>query len=118
MKSSNHQNRILNHLLDQYEKSATFQGKNKVRQSFSIRPGKLFPKYLDDAEYDFFVLLNEEMRGLEKNQLIQIFQERGRIEKVTLDTDHLKDAYQFLERVPRDAWQEQILTFLDTQEAI
>ncbi len=116
MRLSNHQNRILNHLLDQYEKSATFQGKNKVRQSFSIRPGKLFPKYLDDAEYDFFVLLNEEMRELEKNQLIQIFQERGRIEKVTLDTDYLKDAYQFLERVPRDAWQEQILTFLDTQE--
>lgn len=116
MKLSKNQERVLTKLLDQYEKSATFQGKNKVRQSFSLQPGKMFPKYLDDAEYDFFVLLNEEMRELEKNQLIQISERRGRMEKVTLDTDHLKDAYQLLERMPRDAWQEQILGFLDAQE--
>ena len=72
MKLSKNQSLVLAELLDRYEKSATFQGTNKVRQSFSVDPGKLFPRYLDDAEYDFFVLLNEEIRDLENRQMVQV----------------------------------------------
>ena len=46
--------KTLHKLLDQYEKSKTFTGNNQVNQSFSKRVGELFPKYVDDSEYDFF----------------------------------------------------------------
>lgn len=37
------QSKVLEHLLDSYEKSKTFQGENLVNQNFSVNIGKLFP---------------------------------------------------------------------------
>lgn len=51
----NVQKKVLNKLLDSYEKSKTFQGENKVNQSFIVEISKLFPRYNDDAEYEFFL---------------------------------------------------------------
>ena len=57
--------KTLHKLLDQYEKSKTFTGNNQVNQSFSKRVGELFPKYVDDSEYDFFCDVNEALKALE-----------------------------------------------------
>lgn len=53
------QRKVLEQLLDAYEKSKTFQGGNQVKQSFSVQIGKIFPRYQDDAEYDYFCQVNE-----------------------------------------------------------
>ena len=46
----NYKGTILGHLLDKYERSKTFIGDNKARQSFSVKLTKLFPEYGDEAE--------------------------------------------------------------------
>ena len=47
------QQKIINKLLDKYENSKTFLGTNQVNQAFDVKVIELFPKYGDDAEYDF-----------------------------------------------------------------
>ena len=42
------QKQVLEALLDQYERSKTYQGENKVIQSFQIPPEKVFPDYASD----------------------------------------------------------------------
>ncbi|MBR1743141.1 MAG: hypothetical protein IJ733_14990 [Lachnospiraceae bacterium] len=116
MNFSKNQHKVLSKLIDQYERSTTFQGKNKIHQNFSVQIGKMFPKYLDDAEYDFFVQINEEMESLCAAHLVQILRKNGRIEKVVLGMEHLKETYQALGRTPRDEWQGQMLQFLDGKE--
>lgn len=41
-------NQLLSRLLDQYEKSATYAGENKVRQVFSVKPSDIFEGYNED----------------------------------------------------------------------
>ena len=57
--------KVLQHLLDLYEKSKTFIEINKFSQSFSVPVGRLFPRYNDDSEYDLFCHVNESLVELE-----------------------------------------------------
>ena len=66
------QRSVLNALIDKYEESATFLGKNKVRQSFSVKPERLYPVYADDAEYDFFTEFNDAMKGLSERGFVDL----------------------------------------------
>ncbi len=86
--------KILNTLIDLYEKSKTFTGDNKVRQSFSIRVSKLFPKYDDDSAFDFYTELNQVCTMLEEKNLVTLQKERsGKIRIVTLNLDCLDVCY-------------------------
>ena len=81
-------------LIDLYEKSKTFTGDNKVRQSFSIRVSKLFPKYDDDSAFDFYTELNQVCTMLEEKNLVTLQKERsGKIRTVTLNLDCLDECY-------------------------
>lgn len=93
---------VLNKLLDQYEQSKTFLGQNKVNQSFDVKIGKVFPKYQDDAEYDFFREVNVSLKELEKQGLIRLEGTRnGVLERALLQTERLEDCYARLKRVSR-----------------
>lgn len=86
--------KILNTLIDLYEKSKTFMGDNKVRQSFSIKVSKLFPKYDDDSAFDFYTELNQVCTMLEEKNLVTLQKERsGKIRTVTLNLDCLDECY-------------------------
>ena len=86
--------KILNTLIDLYEKSKTFMGDNKVRQSFTIRVSKLFPKYDDDSAFDFYTELNQVCTMLEEKNLVTLQKERsGKIRTVTLNLDCLDECY-------------------------
>jgi len=86
--------KILNTLIDLYEKSKTFMGDNKVRQSFSIKVSKLFPKYDDDSAFDFYTELNQVCTMLEEKNLVTLKKERsGKIRTVTLNLDCLDECY-------------------------
>ena len=54
----NYARKILDTLLDSFEKSKTFTGENLVKQTFSIKPEKLFPDYADSAAFDVFKTLS------------------------------------------------------------
>lgn len=98
---------ILNTLLDKYEVSRTFIGENKVKQSFSVRPEEIYPKYLDDAEYDLFLCLNEAVAGLVKKGLVTVKMKHGDIiDKVFLCIDDMEKCYSYVNRVPRYSEQE------------
>ena len=84
-------------LLDKYERSKTFIGDNKARQSFSVRLIKLFPKYGDEAEYELFQKLNEAVHDLAEMNLITCKCKNNEvIDSVSLDLSRLDDIYVFL----------------------
>ncbi len=96
------QSRVLEHLLDSYEKSKTFQGDNLVNQNFSVNIGKLFPRYQDDAEYDYFCQVNQAMEELGGASLVTLeYQGQGVLKKVRLNPEKLENCYRLLGRMPR-----------------
>ena len=110
------ESKILNTLLDQYEHSKTFSGENKVSQSFCVSPSKLFPKYGDSAEYDFYAGVNDAVTMLEGKGFVRAQREKsGRIGKVLLaaDGDTLPALYAYLGRIPRKQTQSELSCLLD-----
>ena len=110
------QSKILNTLIDQYERSKTFSGENKVRQSFSVVVSKLFPKYSDSAEYDFYVTLNEDILSLEKKDFVSVVREKsGKIKTVSLNASDevLSAIYAFINRTPRKERQSELLALIE-----
>lgn len=96
--------KILNHLLDKYESSKSFNGENKVSQTFSVAPGGLFKKYMDDAEYDYFIEINECISRLKERHFVSVIQRKnGVVEKIILDMAHLDEIYAALGRASRKA---------------
>lgn len=68
---------LLNKLLDQYEKSATYAGKNKVRQIFSVKPTEIFEGYNED-----FLPPEQLSREQEFERLIRQMESEGLISVV------------------------------------
>lgn len=104
------QRKVLEHLLDSYERSKTFQGENQVSQNFMVNIGKLFPRYHDDAEYDFFCQVNEAMEELSRLSLVRLeYERKGILKKVCLNPDRLNICYELLGRTPRKREQQELL---------
>lgn len=98
----NEQRKLLNNLLDKYEKSKTFQGENKVTQSISVKPEKVFPAYMDDAQYDVFDKVNKAIEDLELRNIVTVLRKRnGVISKINLDLNHLDDGYDICGRISK-----------------
>lgn len=106
--------KLLNKLIDKYETSKSFIGQNKVCQKFSINPSRLFPKYSNDAEVEFFSDLNESIRDLEKTELVSVDWLRGGVAgSVSLNIRNLDAAYKYIGRQPRKQIQERVLSILN-----
>ena len=94
--------KMLNTLIDKYERSKSFVGSNQVAQNFVLKIEQLFPKYADDAEYDLFCSINESVRTLVAKGLVkENALKNGVIQKITLNLDSLEDAYHYLGRTPK-----------------
>ena len=98
---------ILNALLDQYERSKSFVGKNVQNQSFSKRITDLFPGYDDEANFELFSGVNLQVALLEKEGLITVKRKRrGKIDteiisSVKLVVDRLDQCYSTIGRQPK-----------------
>lgn len=104
------QRKVLERLLDSYERSKTFQGENQVNQSFSVSVEKLFPRYGDDAEYDYFCKVNQAMEELGDAGLVTLeYERRGILKKVRLNPERLDACYAFLGRTPRRQEQQELI---------
>lgn len=107
------QKKVLQSLLDTYEKSKTFTETNKVNQSFGISVAKIFPRYKDDAEYDFFCDVNESLQELERLSLVHLLKRNGVIQKAVLNPERLDECYKALGRIPRKEEQAAIAKIWD-----
>lgn len=97
-----YEKRILDSLLDKYEKSKSFIGANQVHQSFTQRIDQLFPKYKDDSEYDLFCAVNESIATLESHKLVTAKrQKNGVVQNVSLNLASFMSAYEYIERTPK-----------------
>lgn len=106
--------KVLQHLLDLYEKSKTFLAINKVSQSFSVPVGRLFPRYKDDSEYDLFCRVNESLEELESFSYVFLEREKnGTLKKALLNQDKLDECYKALGRTPRKEEQARIAELWD-----
>ncbi|MDE7187277.1 MAG: hypothetical protein K2O13_07200, partial [Lachnospiraceae bacterium] len=108
------QRKVLEYLLDSYERSKTFRGENQVSQSFAVSVGKLFPRYYDDAEYDEFCRINEAMEELHTEGLVTLeYRKKGVLKKILLNPERLDSCYELLDRMPRRREQEEIAKIWD-----
>lgn len=109
------ESKILNALLDSFEKSKTFIGENKNQQTFKISVSKLFPKYDDDSEYEFYKETNACLSLLEEKDFVSLKKERsGKICSVILKTDLIPQIYDFLNRIPKSDINQQLLEVFDS----
>lgn len=114
MRLNDIQSKTIHSLLDKYEKSKTFLGDNQVNQKFSKRINELFPKYQDDAEYDFFCDVNEALDELQKAGLIFVhFQREGIITSVELNLLKLRQCYEFVSREPKNEGHDWLLEVME-----
>lgn len=91
----------LNMLLDAYENSVTYKGKNIKRQSFAIKPEKIFYDYNGDyTDQDEVNQFNREMQSLEKVEFVILEYEKGTlvISKIKLNTNSINEIYPILKR--------------------
>ena len=94
--------KLLNALLDSYEKSKTFIGENKNQQAFRIQISKLFPKYDDDSEYEFYKEINTALANLESKGFVKLQKEKsGKVKTVLLELSKLSEVYEFIKRTPK-----------------
>ena len=94
--------KLLNALLDSYEKSKTFIGENKNQQAFRIQISKLFPKYDDDSEYEFYKEINTALANLETKGFVKLQKEKsGKVKTVLLELSKLSEVYEFIKRTPK-----------------
>lgn len=90
---------VLGALLDQYERSRTYEGKNQRTQRFSISPTKVFPEYESDfADIDLIHDFERQMRELEQEGLLTVSWNSQVIEKLTANPESWADYYQILGR--------------------
>lgn len=94
--------KILNELLNLYEKSKTFLGENKNRQTFKVTVSKLFPKYDDDSEYELYKEINQNLDTLKKKGFITTKAEKsGKIRSVSLEENAIEQVYEYIKRPPK-----------------
>lgn len=92
---------VLNMLLDVYENSVTYKGKNIKNQSFAIKPEKIFFEYNGDyTDQDEVDQFNREMQSLMEFEFVILDYERGVpvISKIKLNTNSINEIYSVLKR--------------------
>lgn len=85
--------------MDQYENSKTYQGENKVTQSFYALPEKVFKEYCSDyADMNLVRDFENQMKDLENSGLISVRRNKGVIEKLAASPERWQDYYKILQR--------------------
>lgn len=109
----NYEKEILNTLIDKYEKSKSFTGKNKVSQNFSIKLEKKFPEYADDAEFEIPNQINEAVQNLLDKCFVSVTKKKnGVTDSVSLNTEKTDTIYIFLKRKPKTETNQDLLNVL------
>ena len=109
--------KILNALLDSYEKSVLSRGENKVKLQIAFPfTKKTVPEYFNESS-----LAYDEIHGvvkeLERKGFLTIVWKNGKeghiIEKLLLNTSHLSSVYQYVKRTPKEENENRQLNILE-----
>jgi len=117
-----YEEKILNNLIDQYERSKSFTGNAEKNQRFKCKSAELFPGYDDSAKYDLFSSVNEQISYLEKLGVISVNRlKRGKIESEIVDSvylvlEKLPECYKLLNRFPKTDTNKKIMEVLKTYQ--
>lgn len=117
MGSKRYDELVLNALLDRYERSVLYDGKNQIRVdvSFPIRE-KSLPEYFDETSTKYDVI-HEQLETLEAKGYIRLVwrgKKNGHIlDKCTLNEAKVNEVYFLLHRKPRKIKELRILTICD-----
>jgi len=105
--------KLLNELLDKYERSRSFTGDNKINQKFKVCIADIFPKYNDVAEYDYYMRISAVLEELESYGFIRLFRmKNGTVSKCSLETDRLDDIYSAIGRISKRSEYDWIMEML------
>lgn len=98
-KPTDRQRKILSLLLDKYENSLTYSGKNSVHQSFSITPEKVYAKYNDNFEPQEKVdIFEKELDELREHDLITVIREDNVVVRITARDSAIPEYYGIIGR--------------------
>ena len=113
MRFTVNQRKLLNTLLDKYEKSKTYEGINLVTQNFAVDPVAIWSEYVSDfADIELVKDFETEMRYMERIGLITIREKDGVIVKLVACSSKLTEYYDILQRKrKKDIVHEQIVFF-------
>jgi hypothetical protein len=113
MKFTVNQKKLLNALLDKYERSRTYDGTNIVTQNFAVNPAVIWQDYVSDfADVEQVNDFETEMRYLQSAGLIIVREKDGAITKLVACNDKLAEYYDLLQRKElKDAVNEEIAFF-------
>lgn len=90
------QREVLRRLLRQYENSKTYRGKNRIAQTFSVKPSQVFAEYDSDfADLDAVRDFERQISKLESEKLISICWNNGQMLKLIANPEAL-DRYSAL----------------------
>ena len=93
---------VLESLLNLYENSKTYREKNKVTQTFSISPVKIFPDYVSDFADIYLVRdFEQQMKELEQQGFIVIIWKNNVIEKLIANSGRWENIYDLLGKKER-----------------
>lgn len=105
--------RVLNALLDKYESSLLYTGRNQknISISFSVRKSTL-PEYFDETSLQYDVV-HEQLLEAERRGLVELVWKNGKVghilDKCVLRPERAEEIYAFLHRRPRREKEERIL---------
>lgn len=110
MNLTSNQRKILNVLLDKYERSKTYEGTNLVTQTFTAIPTVIWEEYTSDfAEVEQIKDFEADMEYLENQGFLTVKRKEGEISKLVACNERIPEYYDILQRKPKkDAMQEQI----------
>lgn len=93
------QERVLQLLLDQYEKSKTYTGDNAKKQTFSVSPGKICGKYSDSfADIGEIEEFERDMQELSAKALVRLTVQDGEIRRIAAVEEKIPEYYRILGR--------------------
>lgn len=109
--------KILNVLLDSYEKSVLSRGENKVKVQITFPfTKKTVPEYFNESSLAYDEI-HAVLKELEQKELLKIAWKKGKeghiIEKVLLNTSHIEWAYIYLGRTPKKENESRCLKILE-----
>ena len=113
MKFTVNQKKVLDALLDKYEKSKTYEGTNVMVQNFAVDASFVWPDYVSDfVNIEQVKDFETEMHYLETMGLITIRKKDGVIVKLVACSDKWMDYYELLQRKQKkEITQEQVVFF-------
>ena len=111
--SNSIEQKILNRLLDKYETSASFIGKNKYQQSFKESVIKLFPQYEDHSDFIILERVNEAIDILVRLGYVKATKTNGILYKIVeLNINQIEQIYKYINRTNKRKVHEDITNLL------